>query len=174
MTPPATPHVYQVSLSGGGVPKRAVASAMLTVQGLTGDRQRNRKYHGGPDRAVCLYSLEVIEALRAEGHPIGPGSSGENLTLAGLDWVRMAPGDRLAIGEQVRLELTEYTTPCRLNAQWFTDGDFRRIAHEQHPGWSRLYARVLREGVVKTGDAVVVEAPAGDWPATNERDRGAL
>jgi MOSC domain-containing protein YiiM len=116
----------------------------------------------------------VIEALRAEGHPIGPGSSGENLTLAGLDWVRVAPGDRLTIGEQVRLELTEYTTPCRLTAQWFTDGDFRRIAHEQHPGWSRLYARVLREGVVKTGDAVVVEAPAGDRPATNERDRGAL
>ncbi len=174
MTPPAAAYVYQVNLSDGGVPKRAVASAMMTVHGLTGDRQRNRKYHGGPDRAVCLYSLEVIEALRAEGHPIGPGSSGENLTLAGLDWVQVAPGDRLAIGEQVLLELTDYTTPCRLNAQWFTDGDFRRIAQEEHPGWSRLYARVLREGVIKAGDAVVLEAPAGDWSATNERDRGTI
>jgi len=172
MAPPATPHVFQVSLSDGGVPKRAVDSAMITVRGLTGDRQRNRKYHGGPDRAICLYSLEVIEALRAEGHSIGPGSSGENLTLAGLDWVHLAPGDRLAIGEQVRLELTEYTTPCRLNAQWFTDGEFRRIAQERHPGWSRLYARVLHEGVVKTGDAVVLEVTAGDRPAINERDRG--
>ena len=99
----------------------------------------------------------MIESLRAEGHRIEPGSSGENLTVAGLDWLHLAPGDRLMIGEQVRLELTSYTTPCRLNAQWFKDGDFRRIAQEAHPGWSRLYARVLNEGMVKPGDAVVID-----------------
>lgn len=159
MNPSTTPHVHQVSLSDGGVPKRAVASAVITNNGLAGDRQRNRKYHGGPDRAVCLFSLEVIEALRDEGHSIGPGLTGENLTVAGLDWRQLAPGDRLAIGEHVRLELTGYTAPCRLNAQWFSDGNFGRIAQEAYPGWSRLYARVLSEGVVKTGDAVVVEAP---------------
>ncbi|ODT45264.1 MAG: sulfurase [Nitrospira sp. SCN 59-13] len=158
----AAPYVHQVSVSDGGVPKGAVLSAVITTDGLTGDRQRNRKYHGGKDRAVCLYSLELIEALRAEGHPIGPGSSGENLTVAGLDWQHMAPGDRLTIGAQVRLELTSYTTPCRLNASWFKDGDFRRIAQEVHPGWSRLYAKVLNEGVVKPGDAVVVEARSGE------------
>ena len=88
---------------------------------------------------------------------IAPGSAGENLTLAGLAWPTLAPGDRLWIGESVQLELTSYTTPCRLNAQWFKDGDYTRIAQEAHPGWSRLYARVLREGVVRTGDAVRVE-----------------
>lgn len=149
----AIPYVHQVSLSDGGVPKSAVASAQVTRDGLVGDRQRNRKYHGGPDRAVCLFSLEV----RAEGHSIGPGSSGENLTLAGLDWSLMQPGDRLQIGEQVRLEMTSYTTPCRYNAQWFKDGDYERIAQETHPGWSRLYARVLHEGTVRPGDRVVVE-----------------
>ncbi|MCW5797932.1 MAG: MOSC domain-containing protein [Nitrospira sp.] len=158
----AIPHLHQISLSDGGVPKRAVPSAVITIDGLAGDRQRNRKYHGGPDRAVCLYSLEIIEALRAEGHSIGPGSSGENLTVAGLDWRHMAPGDRLTIGEHVRLELSSYTAPCRLNAQWFRDGDFRRIAQEAYPGWSRLYARVLNEGAVKPGDAVVVEACSGE------------
>ena len=80
---PDSPYVHQVSLSDGGVPKRAVPAAQVTVEGLTGDRQRNRKIHGGPDRAVCLYSLDVIEALRAEGHTIGPGSAGDNLTIAG-------------------------------------------------------------------------------------------
>lgn len=162
MKPSVTPHVHQVSLSDGGVPKRAVDSAVITISGLAGDCQRNRKYHGGPDRAVCLYSLEVIEALRAEGHLIGPGSSGENLTVAGLDWLHMAPGDQLAIGEHVRLELTSYTTPCRLNAQWFRDGNFGRIAQGAYPGWSRLYARVLNEGVVKPGDVVVVDARTGE------------
>ncbi len=154
---PTSPYVHQISISPGGVPKTAVPSAHVTREGLTGDRQRNRKFHGGRDRAVCLYSLEMIEGLRSEGHMIAPGSAGENLTLAGLAWPTLAPGDRLWIGESVQLELTSYTTPCRLNAQWFKDGDYTRIAQEAHPGWSRLYARVLREGVVRTGDAVRVE-----------------
>lgn len=154
---PIHPHIHQVSLSDGGVPKLAVPSARVTISGLAGDRQRNRKYHGGADRAVCLYSLEVIEALRAEGHSIEPGASGENLTLAGFDWTQLHPGDRLTIRGTVRLEITSYTTPCRLNGQWFKDGDYGRIAQDAYPGWSRLYARVLCEGTVSRGDAVAVE-----------------
>jgi len=161
VTRASLPHIHQVSLSDGGVPKVAVPAALVTVCGLAGDRQRNRKYHGGADRAVCLYSLEVIEALRAEGHSIGPGSSGENLTLAGLEWSQVKPGDRLTIGGTVRLEIMSYTTPCRLNGQWFKDGDYGRIAQDLHPGWSRLYARVLREGMVSQGDPVLVEWPDG-------------
>lgn len=128
----------------------------MTVEGLTGDRQRNRKHHGGPDRAVCLYSLEVIEALRAEGHSIGPGSAGENLTITGLDWANLKPGDRLTIGARLYLEIMSYTAPCRLNGQWFKDGNSERMAQEAHPGWSRLYARVLVEGNVGIGDKVIL------------------
>jgi MOSC domain-containing protein YiiM len=106
---------------------------------------------------VCLYSLETIEALREEGHRIAPGATGENLTVAGLDWRRLAPGDRLVIGQSVQLEITSYTEPCRLNAQWFRDGNVERIAQDMHPGWSRLYARVLQEGIVQKGDSVGVE-----------------
>jgi MOSC domain-containing protein YiiM len=54
--------------------------------------------------------------------------------------------------------MTSYTTPCRYNAQWFKDGDYERIAQETHPGWSRLYARVLHEGTVRPGDPVVLES----------------
>lgn len=156
VTQPSLPHIHQVSLSDGGVPKLAVTAARVTVSGFAGDRQRNRKYHGGADRAVCLYSLEVIDALRAEGHSIAPGCSGENLTLAGLDWQQLKPGDRLTIGATVQLEITSYTTPCRLNGQWFKDGAYGRIAQDAYPGWSRLYARVLCEGIVTQGDVVCV------------------
>ncbi|MCC2639734.1 MAG: uncharacterized protein K0S45_147 [Nitrospira sp.] len=154
MEQPAFPHVHQVSLSDGGVPKHAVPSAQVTVEGVRGDRQRNRKVHGGPDRAVCLFSLEVIEALRAEGHSIGPGSAGENLTLAGLEWSSLKPGDRLSIGICLQLEIMSYTAPCRWNARWFLDGDYGRMSQEAYPGWSRLYARVLVEGTVQPGDRV--------------------
>ena len=154
------PYLHQISVSDGGVPKLPVAEARLTVNGVAGDRQRNLEAHGGVDRAIRLFSLEVIEALQAEGHSIRPGSSGENLTIAGLAWPTLLPGDRLRIGDIVRLKIVKYTEPCRFNAQWFSDGNFNRINQKKHPGWSRLYARVLAEGVVRPGDRVTVEEHA--------------
>ena len=139
------------------MPKSPVPEARITVNGVSGDRQRNLEAHGGVDRAVCLFSLDVIEALQAEGHSIKPGASGENLTIAGLEWAELKPGDQLRIGDAVRLEIVKYTEPCRFNAQWFRDGNFNRINQKKHPGWSRLYARVLAEGIVKPGDPVTVE-----------------
>jgi MOSC domain-containing protein YiiM len=150
------PRVYQISVSNGGVPKLAVPEAMITRLGVKGDRQRNPDIHGGPDRAVCVFSLEVIQALRAEGHPIAPGSTGENLTLAGLDWFALKPGDRIRVGS-VRLELVSYTAPCVHNGRWFLHENFSRISQKKWPGWSRLYARVLIEGVIRMGDPVVQE-----------------
>lgn len=138
----------------GGVPKHRVPTAELTTAGVIGDKQRDRRYHGGPDRAVSLFALERIAALRAEGHPIEPGSTGENLTLEGLDWGAIRAGDRLRIGEWVELEITGYAAPCSNIEGSFADGAFKRISQKLHPGWSRLYARVLAEGLVREGDAV--------------------
>ncbi|MDE3050208.1 MAG: MOSC domain-containing protein, partial [Nitrospirota bacterium] len=94
---PPYPHVHQINVSDGGVPKRPVREARVTERGLEGDRQRNLKVHGGPDRAVCLFSLELLERLQDEGHPIDAGSSGENLTLAGLEWELIRPGVVLSV-----------------------------------------------------------------------------
>lgn len=153
------PRVYQISVSQGGVPKVAVSEARITRLGVEGDRQRHPDIHGGLERAVCLFSFEVIEALQAEGHPIAAGSTGENVTLAGLDWFALKPGDRIGLGS-VRLELVSYTAPCVHNGRWFLKDDFRRISQKKHPGWSRLYARVLTEGVIRMGDPVTREPRA--------------
>lgn len=158
---PTYPHVHQINVSDGGVPKLPVLEAMVGEEGLEGDRQQNLKYHGGPDRAVCLFSLELIERLQDEGHPIDPGSSGENLTLAGVDWVVMEPGRRLAIGPEVELEVTSYTTPCSKNGRWFREDDFLRISQDMNPGWSRVYAKVLSGGIIKPGDMVTIEPARG-------------
>lgn len=153
---PAYPHVHQINVSKGGVPKKPVLEARVTLEGIEGDRQRNRKHHGGVDRAVCLFSLELIERLQDEGHSIEPGAAGENLTLAGLEWDPMQPGTRVAIGPEVQLEVTSYTVPCDHNVQWFQDGEYNRISQKHNPGWSRVYAKVLREGLVRPGDVVTV------------------
>lgn len=145
--------IVQLSRSLGGVPKLPVPSADVTRLGLAGDVQKNLELHGGPDRALCLFALEVIERLQAEGHPIVPGSTGENITIRGLDWPGLGPGARLALGAYVELEITELTTPCKTIKHAFTDGKFSRIRAR---GDARLYARVLAEGHLRVGDPVVV------------------
>lgn len=149
--------VHQVAVSPGGVPKLAVDSARVTTSGLAGDDQADKKHHGGPEQHICLYSLEAIEALVAEGHPIFAGATGENLTISGLDWDRLARGQQMQIGEQVVLEITWPSIPCGKNSQWFRDGDSTRMSHDLWPGWSRWYAKVITPGEVKAGDTVAVK-----------------
>jgi len=143
--------IVQLSISAGGVPKRPVAIAHVTHDGLEGDAHRDREHHGGPERAVCVYSMEV-RALTAEGHAIVPGTLGENVTVEGLDWARVEPGARLSLGDTVLLEVTRYTSPCFKIKAAFVGGEFARVSQKRHPGWSRVYTRVLREGTIRPGD----------------------
>lgn len=146
--------IFQLNRSGGGVPKLAVREALLTASGLEGDRQRDLRFHGGPERALCLYSLERILELQREGHAIFPGSVGENVTIVGMDWQRLEPGARLALGDEAVVEITRYTSPCKNIADSFAGRDFRRISQKERPGYSRVYARVIRAGRLAVGQPV--------------------
>ena len=148
--------IVQISVSPGGVPKRAVDAARITLDGVEGDAHRDHEHHGGPDRAVCLYSMDAIRALVAEGHVVAPGTLGENVTLEGLDWSSIEPGTCLRLGAGVLLEVTRYTSPCFNIKAAFVGGEFARVSQKRHPGWSRVYTRVLREGTIRTGDPAAV------------------
>jgi MOSC domain-containing protein YiiM len=144
--------IVQLSVSNGGVPKRAVETARVTPLGLEGDTQRDHEHHGGPERAVCLFTMEAIRELQAEGHPLVPGALGENVTLEGLDWSAVQPGARLRLGEEVLLEITRYTTPCFNIRLAFRGGDYSLVSQKRHPGRSRVYARVVSTGTLRRGD----------------------
>jgi MOSC domain-containing protein YiiM len=139
------------------VPKVPVLQARVGALGLEGDHQRDTRYHGGPERAVVLFSLDLIRALQQEGHSIDVGTTGENLTLSGMNWPLLVPGIELAIGE-ARLQITKYAAPCRNIRHSFAGKDFMRVSQDAHPGWSRLCARVISEGIVRAGDLVKVVA----------------
>jgi MOSC domain-containing protein YiiM len=153
-----TASVHQLNLSTGGVPKRSVERATLREGGIVGDGHDHPDIHGGPERAVCLYALERIEALKEEGHPIEPGYLGENVTVSGLRWEDVRPGARLRLGGAL-VEVTRYTTPCKTIARYFVGGNFNRIHEARHAGWSRVYARVIEAGDVAPGDAVEIVRP---------------
>jgi MOSC domain-containing protein YiiM len=145
-----------VNANDGGVPKRPIPGAEVTTAGLVADRQADRKHHGRPFQALCLWSTDVIGELASAGHPIEAGSAGENLTLSGVDWAALRPGTRLRIGE-VLAELSFPATPCKKQTRWFNDGDFGRIDHERNPRWTRWYAWVREPGKVAPGDEVLVQ-----------------
>lgn len=101
--------IFQLNIArNGGVPKTRVTDAMLTTNGLIGDAQAHPQTHGGAERALCLYSRERIEGLQGEGHPISPGSVGENVTIEGVDWNKIVPGVRLELGDVVVIEISKY------------------------------------------------------------------
>lgn len=150
-----TGRLESINASRGGVPKAAMFEALVTERGLDGDRQRDLRHHGGRDRAIVLFSLDVIRALQREGHPIAAGTTGENLTVSGLDWRDVVPGRQVQIGE-VQLEITKYTSPCEKIAGSFADCDFTRISQKRHAGWSRVSARIVAGGLLRMGDPVAL------------------
>ncbi|GAC1529601.1 MAG: hypothetical protein NVS3B12_03120 [Acidimicrobiales bacterium] len=168
--------VASVNASSGGLPKRPIGATTLTARSVAGDRQATRRHHGRPWQAVCLWSMELVAALQAEGHRLAPGVAGENVTISGLDWAALRPGNRLLVGAAL-VELTAWTLPCRQLTPYFVNGDFRRIDNALHPGWSRMYGAVLGDGEVRPGDRVgIVDgggvcAPGanGDNPAAEHR-----
>lgn len=152
----ATGRIVQVSISHGGVPKLPIDAGKVTLLGIEGDYHNDVRDHGGPMRALCLFTLEEIERLQSEGHPIAMGTIGENITLAGIELATLAIGTQLQLGDDVRIEITGFAVPCMTIRESFSDYDFTRISHKVHPGESRVYARILQQGVVRTGDTVRV------------------
>ena len=146
--------IAQINISNGGVPKTSIPKGTVTFEGIEGDRQKNLKYHGGPDRAICLWSFEVIRTLQGEGHPIQPGDAGENITVGGLVWEELTVGDQFQIGEDVTLEITDFAPPCRTIAKYFKQRRYGRISHKKNPGTSRLYAKVLAPGMMQVGNRI--------------------
>jgi MOSC domain-containing protein YiiM len=140
----------QLSISSGGMPKLPVASAEVTAAGVGTDWQTNRKYHGGPDRAVCLFSVELYEWLRAEhGIDLVPGSLGENFTTEGFDLLALKPGSRVRVG-RCTIEVTGVRVPCRSLNQWHPS--LMKII-KGRSGW---VCRVTTPATVRPGDAVEV------------------
>jgi MOSC domain-containing protein YiiM len=146
----------QLNISRGGMPKRPIPSAMVTRDGVAGDWQKNRKYHGGPNRAICIYSEELYATLRDEGVEVHNGDVGENFTTRGLDLLKLAKGDRLRVGQTCIVQVTDVRVPCSQLRKW--DGDLPELI----VGRSGWMAKVVREGEVKAGDAIeVVPKDAG-------------
>ncbi len=128
--------------------------------GLDGDVIFSKKHHGGPDQAVYIYGDTDYAWWRNElGRELAPGIFGENLTISELESAAFSIGDILHVGEVI-LQVTAPRIPCKTFAARMEDPQFvKKFRYAERPG---LYCRVLKEGMVQTGDDVRVEKYADE------------
>ena len=134
----------------GGV-KSPVPRARLRKSGFEGDGQGDRRNHGGPDKAVCVYSaVHYPHWQRMLGRRLEPGAFSENLTVSRIREARVCVGDVFRAGEAV-VQVSTPRTPCDKVAG--KNGEKQLCKWISGSGYTGFYMRVLEEGLVQRGDA---------------------
>ncbi len=153
--------------------------------GIDGDHQADLSVHGGPDKAIHHYPRDHYEwwqdRLPGRDDLASPGAFGENISTRGLTEGEVCIGDRLRLGTAL-VEVCQGRQPCWKQAHRL--GDNRVVATMVKSGRSGWYYRVIEEGHVAAGDALVrierlhpewsIERVTGIVIAGRERDAATL
>ena len=145
-----------------GIYKKPVSKPVeIKSLGIEDDVICDTKHHGGVDQAVYIYGADDYAWWSEElGRELAPGTFGENLTVSGLESAQFNVGDYLHIGRDVTLQVTAPRIPCGTFAARMGDPQWvKKFRAGERPG---LYARVIKEGIVKAGDKVSVEKYTGE------------
>ncbi|MFI6851437.1 MOSC domain-containing protein [Streptomyces sp. NPDC050416] len=115
-------------------------------------------------RQVHLMHEELFEEVGEEGFKVAPGELGENITTRGIDLLGLPAGTLLRIGDTAVLEVTGLRNPC-LQIDLFQEGLLKRVVGRDEAGnvvrKAGIMSVVREGGVVRPGDAIAVELPAG-------------
>ncbi len=118
----------------------------LSAVNFTGDGQADLVYHGGPDKAVCVYSYRHYPYWQqALNRPLSCGAFGENLTMDGLVETEVCIGDVFQLGEAL-VQVSQPRQPCHKLAKRYGVDDLP--LRVRNTGYTGFYFRVLREGMV--------------------------
>lgn len=135
-----------------GICKEPVQEALLGVDGFRGDGVHNTKFHGGPDRAVCVYPYEHYAMWEQELQTkLPPAALGENLTVTHMKEDQVFIGDIYQIGEAV-VQVTQGRIPCNtISRRNHRDQFLPRIVETGYTGY---FFRVLEEGTIRNDSKI--------------------
>lgn len=124
----------------------------LTADGFVGDRVSDLRWHGGPDKAACIYPFDHYAFWEERlGRELPVPSFGENLTTEGLLEAQVCIGDTLRFGRALT-QVTQPRQPCFKLANKLDESRMIKWINER--GWTGLYVRTLKPGMVAAGDAI--------------------
>jgi cyclic pyranopterin phosphate synthase len=130
-----------------GTKKTNIEEAMLKEDfGIIGDA------HAGSSRQVSLLAEESIEKMRAKGLKVNSGDFAENITTIGIDLLGLEMGSKLKIGRQAVLEITQFGKECHSRCSIYYQAGDCVMPKEG------VFARVLKGGVIKSGDKINVQS----------------
>ena len=112
--------------------------------GLAGDAHSSRDTH----RQVSLLALESIDKMRHMGYDVRPGDFAENFTTVDIDLLSLPVGKRISVGDHLVLEISQIGKECHAGC-----AIFRQVGKCIMPK-EGVFARVIRGGTVKPGDAI--------------------
>lgn len=150
-----------------GIHKQEVDSAYLGKNGLSDDHQGDKRYHGGPEKALHHFACDHYARLRNQlpmpaAEHCQPGAFGENLVTEGFTESDVCAGDIYELGEAI-IQVSQPRQPCwRLNLRFGIPDMSRRLQNNLRTGW---YYRVLQPGTISRENALILkERPHADWP----------
>ena len=113
--------------------------------GLEGDA-----HSGSWHRQVSLLGIESINKMRQRGVNVNPGDFAENLTVKGIELFQLPVGTKLRVGDKVLLEVTQIGKECHHGCAIRVQVGDCVMPREG------IFARVLEEGWVRSGDPIEV------------------
>ncbi|MFI2370709.1 MOSC domain-containing protein [Streptomyces sp. NPDC018833] len=115
-------------------------------------------------RQVHLIHEELFAEVAAAGFEVAPGALGENVTTTGIDLLSLPVGTLLGLGAEAVVEVTGLRNPC-VQIDAFQDGLLRQVVGRDASGAivhkAGIMSVVRTGGVVRPGDPITVELPAG-------------
>ncbi|MDO4329515.1 MAG: molybdopterin-binding protein [Lachnospiraceae bacterium] len=138
-----------------GIEKHSIPEAHFLVDfGIEGDA-----HAGHWHRQVSLLSYDKVLAFNERGANVDDGAFGENLVVEGIDFRALPVGTRLYAGT-VQLEMTQIGKECHSHCTIY-----QRMGECIMPR-EGVFAKVVKEGIIRPGDKMRVEEPAADRPFT--------
>lgn len=139
--------IIAVSISDKkGARKKNVESAELKEDfGIIGDA-----HAGTQNRQVSLLAEESIEKMRKKGLKLKSGDFAENITTSGINLLGLNLKDKLRIGENIILEISQIGKECHTRcAIYYQAGDCVMPT-------DGIFAKVIKGGVIKPNDNIEV------------------
>ncbi|MCP3738951.1 MOSC domain-containing protein [Rossellomorea sp. BNER] len=145
-----------------GIQKKQVDEAFLSYNGFQKDGVANTDFHGGPDRAVCVYPYERYHYWnRIYGRSLSIPAFGENLTVEGLTEDKVFIGDTFHIGETI-VQVTQGRIPCATISKNNNESDLLKKVVET--GFTGYFLKVIKGGwVTKDSSITLVNRLSEQW-----------
>ncbi len=138
-------HAINVAKSHFGEMESQSSARVIENLGIEGDRYAVKRGMNRAKRQVLLMDRETLESLG-----LTPGTVRENITTRDMDIYALAPGQKVRIGAEVELEITELCNPCeRMD-------EVRPGLKDELEGRRGMLTRVARGGDIAVGDTISV------------------